>query len=124
MEMDIKSNFTVDEGLSALSRTADTYSTESVDHALGNGAAYFLSCGTWATSLVATLQHSPDDSVWTDEADATMGNTVSATLTEAGDGQINCPNPRARYTRVKLVLGGTCVAGIISILGPLRTLNS
>lgn len=124
MENDIKSNFTVDEGLSALSRTADTYYTASTDNSKGKGTAFFISCGTWATSLVATLQHSPDDSTWTDEADTTAGNTVSSTLTEASDGQINCPNPRARYTRVKLVLGGTCVVGITSILGPLRTLNS
>ena len=126
MENDIGSNFTVSDGLPALSRTADTYYTASVDNALGKGASFHISCGVFATSLVATLQHSDDDG----DADAYIdevtgaGNDVSATLTEAGEGEINAPNPRARYTRVKLVLGGTCVAGITNILGPLKTLNA
>ena len=122
MDYDLGSNFTITDGLPALSRTADTYYTGSVDHKGGVNAAYHLSCGTWATSLVATLQHSSDDGdsdSFTDEADTTYGNTVSVTLTEAGEGEINCPNPRERYTRVKLVLGGTCVAGITNIKGPL-----
>lgn len=124
MKMDIGSNFTVDEGLSALSRTADTYTTAAIDHKSGACGAFFISCGTWATSFVATLQYSDNNSDWTAEPDTTAGNTVSVTLTEAGDGIIKVPNPRARYSRVSLVIGGTCVAGITSILGPLRTLNS
>lgn len=125
MKNDIGSNYTVDEGLSALSRTADTYYTEPINHANGMGGAFFVSCGAWATSLVATLQHSSDDA----DADAYIdevtgaGNTVSVTLTEAGDGIIEVPNPREQYSRVKLVLGGTCVAGITSILGPLKTIS-
>ena len=126
MRIDIGSNYTVDEGLPALSRTAETYYTASIDHKEGACGAFFVSCGVWATSLVATLQHSDDDGdedTWADEVTG-AGNDVSATLLEASDGQINVPNPRERYSRVKLELGGTCVAGITSILGPLRTTNA
>lgn len=121
MRMDIGSNFTVDEGLSALSRTAATYYTAAIDHANGPCGAFFISCGTFATSFVATLQYSDDNSTWTDEPDTTAKNDVSVTLTEAGDGQIDVPNPRARYSRVKVVIGGTCVFGVTSILGPKRS---
>jgi len=120
MDFDIGSNFTISEGLSALSRTVDTYYTASIDHKGGIPASYFVSCGTWATSFVATLQHSADGSTdWTDEADTTYKNTVSVTLTEAGSGQINCPNPRRRYTRVKVAVGGTNVFGVTNMKGPL-----
>lgn len=121
MRMDIGSNFTVDEGLSALSRTAATTYTAAIDHANGPCGAFFISCGTFATSFVATLQYSDDNSSWTDEPSTAAGNTVSVTLTEAGDGQINVPNPRGRYSRVKVVNGGTCVYGVTSILGPKRS---
>lgn len=122
MDYDIGSNFTIVDGLPALSRAASTYYTAAMDHKGGVKGAYHVSCGTWATSLVATLQHSSDDAdadSYIDEADTSYKNTVSVTLGEAGEGEINVPNPRERYTRVKLVLGGTCVAGIANILGPL-----
>ena len=126
MDYDLGSNFTIVDGLDALSRTADTYYTAAIDHAGGIKGAYHLSCGTWATSLVATLQHSSDDAAtdaYVDEADASYGNTVSVTLSEAGEGEINVPNPRERYTRVKLVLGGTCVASVANIKGPLDAVD-
>ena len=122
MDHDIGSNFTITDGLPALSRTVDTYYTASIDHKGGVKAAYHLSLGSFATSCVATLQHSSDDGdadAFVDEADATYKNTVSVTLTTAGEGEINVPNPRERYTRVKLVLGGTSVASITNIKGPL-----
>jgi hypothetical protein len=122
MRFDPSTNFTIDEGLSALSRTVDTYYTAAVDHASGNTAAFFISCGTFDTSFVATLQYSDDNSDWTDEPDTTAGNTVSITLTEAGDGTIAVPNPRARYSRLKVAVGGTNVFGVTSILGPLRSI--
>ena len=122
MDYDIGSNFTISEGLSALSRAADTYYTAAIDHKGGVKGAYFLSVGTFATSCVATLQHSSDDGdsdSFVDEADATYKNTVSVTLTTAGSGQIDVVNPRERYTRVKLVVGGTTVGSITNIKGPL-----
>jgi len=122
MKGDAKSNFTIDDlGMPALSRSADTYVSESVDHSLAPSCEFFISCGTYATSFVATLQYSDDDSTWTDEPDTTAGNTVSLTLTVAGNGSISCPNPRGRYSRISTVLGGTCVHSITSVLGPLRS---
>jgi len=128
MRQDIGSHYTVDEGLSSLARTGATYYTESIDHANGACGAFFISVGVWETSFVATLQHCDTDSDtegdWTDEVTG-AGNDVSETLEKAGDGQINVPNPRERFSRVKLVVGGTsCVCGVTSILGPLRTLNA
>lgn len=118
---DAKSNFTLDDdGLPALSRGADTYTTETLDHGNAPALSYFISCGVWAGSFVATLQNSDNDSDWTAEADDSCGNTVSLTLTEAGNGSIHVPNPRARYSRLSIVIGGTCVFGVTSVLGPLR----
>jgi len=117
-------NFDIDDdGYPALSRSADTYTTESLDHGDAPSVTYFISCGTWASSLVATLQYSDDDSDWTDET-AGAGNDISLTLTEAGNGKIRVPNPRGRYSRLSVVIGGTCVYSITSILGPLRSVSA
>lgn len=122
MKGDVRSNYTLDDdGLPALSRAAATYTTEALDHGAAPSVSYFISCGTFATSFVATLQYSDDNSTWTDEPDTTAGNTVSLTLTEAGNGPIHVPNPRARYSRLSIVIGGTCVFGVTSILGPNRS---
>ena len=124
MKGDAKGNFTIDDlGMPALSRADATYNSESVDHGLAPSCEFFISCGTFATSFVATLQYSDNDSDWTAEPDTTAGNTVSLTLTEAGNGVISCPNPRGRYTRISTVLGGTCVHSITSVLGPLRSVS-
>ena len=120
MKGDPKSNYTIAVGLTALSRGADTYTTTSIDHALAPSGSFHVSCGTWATSFVATLEHSADDSSWTAEADTTYGNTVSLTLTEAGSGLIHVPNPRRRYSHLSIVIGGTCVSHVTSVFGPLR----
>ena len=124
MKMDPGTNFTIAEGLSALSRTVETYYTEAIDHADGPCGAFFISCGTFASSFVATLLHCDTDSDtagdWTDEVTG-AGNDVSVTLLEAGSGVLNVPNPRERFSRVKLVLGGTNVCGVTSVLGPLRS---
>jgi len=124
MKMDIESNYTLTEGLTAAERTADTYYTASVDHASGNCAAFFVSLGTYATSFVATVQYSDDDSSFTDEDDTTYGNEVSLTLTAAGSGTLNVPNPRARYSRVKVVVGGTNTFSVTNILGPKRFIDA
>lgn len=122
MRNDVGSHNTISEGLSALSRTTDTYYTASVDHAAASGVSFAISCGVWNTSFVATVQHSDDDG----DADAFIdevtgaGNDVSLTLTEAGSGNLDVPNPRERYSRVKVVVGGTNVFGVTNVLGPLR----
>ena len=124
MKGNASNNFTLDDdGYPALSRSAATYTTETLDHSLAPSVSYFISCGTWATSFVATLQYSDNDSAWTAEPDTTAGNTVSLTLTEAGNGVVHVPNPRARYSRLSVVIGGTCVYGVTSVLGPLRSVS-
>ena len=109
-----------DDGYPALSRGANTYETESLDHGLAPSVTYFISCGTWASSFVATLQYSDNDSDWTDET-AGAGNDISLTLSEAGNGKINVPNPRGRYSHLSIVTGGTCVFSVTSVLGPLKS---
>lgn len=120
MRLDIGSNYTITENLPALSRAAATTTTTTVDHAGGDCVSFFISCGTWATSFVATVQYSDDNSNWTAEPDTTAGNEVSATLTEAGSAQLDVPNPRGRYSRLSVVTGGTCVYSVTAILGPNR----
>ena len=123
MKQDPGTNYTITENLSALSRAAATTTTTTVDHASGGCVSFLISCGTWATSLVATVQYSDNDSSWTAEPDTTAGNEVSATLTEAGSVQLDVPNPRGRYSRLSVVTGGTCVFSVTSILGPLRVVT-
>jgi len=119
MKMDPGTLYTFAEGLSALSRAASTYYTAAVDHgASGRSVTFFLSCGTFATSLAATVQYSADNSSWTDEPNTTAGNEVSASLTTPGTVQLDVPNPRERYSRLKIVTGGTCVFGVTSVSGP------
>ena len=114
-------NFTLDDdGYPALSRSAATIHTESIDHSLAPSVSYFISCGTFATSFVATLQYSDDDSTWTIEATG-AGNDLSSTLTTASNDTIHVPNPRGRYSRLSITTGGICVFGVTSVLGPLRS---
>jgi hypothetical protein len=118
MKRDIGSSFTTTDGLDAKSRTAATYYSTGIDHSTGKTGHHALSCGTFATSLVATLQYSDDDSTYYDD-DGSTGNDYTATLTAAGRADFNVPNPMGRYTRLKVVLGGTCVIAVISQVGPL-----
>lgn len=120
MRLDPGSNYTISEDLSALSRVAATTTTTAVDHAGGDCVSFLISCGTWATSLVATVQYSDNNSDWTAQTDDGSGNDVSATLTEADSAQLDVPNPLGRYSRLSIVTGGTCVFSVTSILGPKR----
>jgi len=117
MKMDL-ANYTFAEAIAAASKTAAAYNGTTVDHKNGPAAAFILNVGTFATSCVMKLQYSENDSDWTDEPDTTAGNTVSVTLTTAGTGIVYVPNPRARYSRVVLTLGGTSVVSVVSAVGP------
>jgi len=119
------SNMTITDVLDAKSRTAATVYTDAISHITGNGnsVSFLVSCGTWATSLAITVQYSDDNSSWTDQTDDGSGNDYSASLTEAGNTQLNVPNPRGKYSRLKLVLGGTCVVSVAAIQGP-KLLNT
>lgn len=120
MRLDPGTNYHITAALPALSRTADTYSTASIDHANGDCVTFFVSCGTWATSFAATVQYSDNDSDWTSEPDTTAGNEVSGSLTAAGTLQLDVPNPRGRYSKLSIANGGTCVYSVTAILGPKR----
>lgn len=122
MKSDPGSNYNIAELYAAASVAASTIYSDEMDHAKAQSGSYLISVGTYATSFVATLQHSPDNSVWTDEV-AGAGNDISATLTEAGEAQIDVPNPRARYSRLKMVLGGTTVLAVVGISGPLLNID-
>lgn len=118
MKNDPGSNFEMGAHYAAASVDASTVYGTAIDHAKGDSASFIINCGTWATSFVATLQHSTDGSSdWTDEV-AGAGNTLTATLTEAGAAKVHVPNPRSRYSRLKFVLGGTCVFSCDYVLGP------
>lgn len=123
MKRDPGTNNLIEDGLVAVSRTVATYYTDPVvDHALAPSCTFNVSCGLWAGAFVATLQHSDGDG-WTDEADDSYGNTVSLTFSTEDEGVINVPNPRARYSRVKVVIGDTCVFSVTNISGPLRAVD-
>lgn len=118
MKNDPGSNFNIAEVYAAASVGAGTVYSSAVDHAQAPGASFLVSCGTFATSFAVTTQYSSDNSNWTNEPDANAGNDTSGSLSAAGSLQINVPNPRARYTRLKFVLGGTCVFAVVAISGP------
>jgi len=120
MRQDPGSNYAITEVLSALSRAAATTTTSSIDHTTGNCASFLVSAGAWATSFVATVQYSDDDSIWTAQTDDGSGNEVSLTLTEASSGTLDVPNPLGRYSRLSIVTGGTCVFSVGAVLGPKR----
>lgn len=117
-KMDPGSNYAIADLLDAKSRIAATVYSAEVDHINGEATSFLVSVGVWATSLVVTVQTSSDNSTWVDQTDDGSGNDVSATFTEAGSAQLNVPNPLARFSRLKLVLGGTCVLSVAGITGP------
>jgi len=113
------SNFNIIDVLPALSRTVDTYETEAIDHSVsGRSASFLLSCGTFDTSLAATVQISADNSTWEDQTADGSGNDLSGSIAEADSLQLDIPNPTKRYTRLSVVAGGTCVFGVTAIAGP------
>jgi len=124
MKNDPSSNYDIVDVLDAKSRTVGTVYTAAVDLVNADCVAFLVSCGVWDTSFEVTLQYSDDGSTWTDEPDTEAGNTVSATLTEAGSALIKVPNPRARYIRLKIALGGTCVVSVTAISGPLLSVDA
>lgn len=123
-KQDPGSNYAIEDVLDAKSRTAATVFSAAVDHVTGECASFLVSVGVWATSLVVTVQTSDDNMAWADQTVDGSGNDVSVTITEAGSAQLDVPNPINRYTRLKLVLGGTCVLSVASILGPLLTVEA
>jgi hypothetical protein len=128
MKMNFGDNYLAEEGLASDTLSATDFEGASVDHAKGPSSSFIINVGTFATSLVAKLQYSDNDSDWTDEPTPSAavgypGNDVSVTFSAAGQKQINCPNPRGRYTRVLLTSGGANEACVINVVGPLRSVG-
>jgi len=125
MKGDPGSSYTIEDGLDAQSRGAGTNYTGVIDHALAPAGSFHLSCGVFAgSSLLGTLQWSDaSGSGFIDEADTTAGNEVSEELTGAGEFNVDCPNPRGRYSRLKVVGDGTCEYGVVKISGPNRNID-
>lgn len=125
MRNDVKSNYTLAESHAALSVAAGTVNGASVDHSLAGSVSFLVSVGTVGASgtIDAKTQYSEDNSSWTDYPASDVANNDDAIvqITAAGSAQLNIPNPRARYSRVVLVVAvATSVVGVTSVLGPLR----
>ena len=125
MKGDPGSNYTMVDGLDAQSRGAGTNYTGVIDHGLTPSSTFHLSCGVFAgSSLEGTLQWSDaSGSGFIDEADTSASNEVSGTLTEAGQFNVDCPNPRGRYSRLKVIGDGTCEYSVTNISGPIRDVD-
>ena len=120
MRNDPGSNYNLMEVYAAAAIAASTVVSSVVNHGTkGAGASFLLSLGTFATSCVMTLQHSASPTTdFTDEVTG-MGNDVSATLATTGSAQIDVPNPREQYSRVKIVAGGALVGSVMAVAGPI-----
>lgn len=104
------SNYAFTNVLQDVDADAGTIYTTGIDHSTGESATYLIDVLAVATTLLATLQHSSDNGIadaWTDEADTKAGNTVSVAKDAAlGMVQLDVPQPRERYTRLKIVTTG------------------
>lgn len=115
------SNYSLDIVYEAdsITTSGSTIYTSAIDHNGKPSAAFVGSVGTFTTSFAAALQYSSNNSDWTSEPDTVAGNDVSATLEEAGSFTIKVPNPRARYSRLKIDLGGDTLLAVAAVAGPL-----
>jgi hypothetical protein len=121
MRNDPGSNYNMLEVYASADVAIGTIVTSAVNHGTqGAAASFVVSAGSIATdSFTATLQHSASGATdWTDEV-AGMGNDVSATVASpAGNCQINAPNPREQFSRLKIVLQGQTNLAVVAVAGP------
>jgi hypothetical protein len=122
MKHDPGSNFYITNVLSDTDVDAGTAYTSSIDHLNTESASFLLTVLAQATTLTATVQHSSDDGdadAYTDEV-AGAGNDVSDSLdADTGSIQLNVPNPRERYSRLKIVTtGDNAVLSCVAVNGP------
>ena len=123
MRNDVKSNYTLAEVIQSQTIAAGTVNGTMVDHALASSVSFLVSVGAITGTLDMKSQYSEDGAAWTDYPanDEAKNDDVIVQITASGSGQLNVPNPRGRYTRVVVVVGGTsAVAAVVSVLGPLR----
>lgn len=125
MRNDPGSNYQFGEEVAAASNNTGDTNGNGVDHANGSAVSFFISVGDVGASgtLDAKVQYA-EASDFSDavDDDGSTGNDSSITqLTAVGTAQLNVPNPRGRYSRVVLTVGANAVvAGVVSVLGPLR----
>ena len=103
-----------------ISATGTTAASTAVDHSVGSSASFYIICTSVGTSLDAKVQHSPDNSTWTDDDGASGNDTAITQIVAAGNAQLNVPNPQARYSRVLCTAVGAVVGTATSVVGPLR----
>lgn len=119
-------NYTFAVGLAPVSVAAGTDAGATVDQATGPCAAFILNAGLFGSGARITMkgQYSTDDSTWSDD-DGSTGNDYTTTLTAAGIGNLNVPNPMARYVRAFITVATDAVVnGIINVVGPLRHVDA
>jgi len=123
MKQDIGSNYTLAVGMAAASTSAGNVEGAAVDHAAAPSCAFHINFGTIGSSgtVDAKVQHSPDNSTWTDDDGASGNDTAITQITAAGGATLKVPNPQARYSRCYVTVAvATCVGGVTNISGPLR----
>lgn len=125
MKNDIGSNYVLLAAIAAISNGVGTVNSTSVDHAKASSVSFHLNAGTFGASATLDLkaQYSDDDTIWTDYpvSDPAGNDDAIVQMVAAGEDVLNIPNPRGRYSRVVMVTGvAAVVAGVTSILGPLR----
>lgn len=93
--------------------------SDSFNHSVSASVSYLIHAIAVGTSLTVKLQYSTDDfsADTNDEPDTNAGNDTSIAITTLGFYQINCPNPRAGYTRVHSTAVGAVDYAVIAVSG-------
>lgn len=123
MRNDVKSNYLFGESVQAQTIAAGTINGGMVDHADASSVSFVASVGAITGTFDMKSQYSDDGSAWTDTPanDDAKNDDAIVQLTASGVAELHIPNPRARYSRVVVTVGGTsAVAAVVSVLGPLR----
>lgn len=123
MRNDVKSNYALVAAMAAQTMTVGTANSTMVDHADAGSVSFLLSVGTVTGTVDVKSQYSDDGSAWTDYPvnDEARNDDAIVQLTAPGSAELHIPNPRARYSRVVVTVGGTsAVLSVASVLGPLR----
>jgi len=124
MIRDTRSNSFIAAVLPANDFAAGDHPTASVDHSIGNACAFLISAGVVGGTIDGKLQYSDDNTVWVDD-DGASGNNINFGQVTAppGNGECDVVNPRARYSRVMVTVGGAnSTLSVTGVLNPRRTI--
>ncbi len=103
-----------------IAATGATADSPVIDHTVAPSCTFMARATAVGTSLDGALYHSPDNSTWTLDDGASGNDTSFTQLTAVGEGQINVPNPQARYSKVIHTAVGAVTGVSVSATGPLR----